>query len=452
MKDAAERLSTHAMNFPAEVLPSGSTLRAPRFSLKRSLVDCLIAGARRVRRHLPQILILSVVFLIALTGRARADNCWTVFVPPDSFQTVCVGSGGGGSGGGGGAPPPGACTPGTIGVETVVVGGEVLCEVWQIWRDVCTGEIVFAQLVSVLPGGSCSAGDPGQAQLNPCAVLSISGSGVYCQTGWGIESLLEASVSFPQTFLDLRPFPATLVRWPSAARNGGQPQAAGVGILHYIGYGGGVPADPETGDWRGVRLKLELLPAGPLFFSMPKIGAMALPDMGPRGTPAVFQWEVPSHPAAGGDVLAGQVSGFGELPPEMPVFAGAAQSPYRLFWSLSYEVFVRECEPGPHPLSGQMNCKTNNSQLVNDGHWVNEWQDRGQGGEITPQMVIGLPAGLAADLDGDGVAEAFWNRNVLVRRMDDANRVDNPQWQASWSWAGSVYWAVREGQAQVGWP
>jgi hypothetical protein len=36
--------------------------------------------------------------------------------------------------------------------------------------------------------------------------------------------------------------------------------------------------------------------------------------------------------------------------------------------------------------------------------------------------------------------------------MDEANQVDNPAWAASWNWGGAVYWAVREGQGQIGWP
>jgi hypothetical protein len=39
-------------------------------------------------------------------------------------------------------------------------------------------------------------------------------------------------------------------------------------------------------------------------------------------------------------------------------------------------------------------------------------------------------------------------------RADSAGtgRIDNVQWQAAWSWGGAIYWAVREGQGQIGWP
>ena len=41
---------------------------------------------------------------------------------------------------------------------------------------------------------------------------------------------------------------------------------------------------------------------------------------------------------------------------------------------------------------------------------------------------------------------------MTVRRMEESAGVDNPQWAASWNWGGSVYWAVREAQVQVGSP
>jgi hypothetical protein len=71
---------------------------------------------------------------------------------------------------------------------------------------------------------------------------------------------------------------------------------------------------------------------------------------------------------------------------------------------------------------------------------------------VQPAMVQGLPPHLAADLDQDGIADAYWNSNLTIRRMDETGRVDNPQWAASWNWGGSVYWAVREAQALIGSP
>jgi hypothetical protein len=36
--------------------------------------------------------------------------------------------------------------------------------------------------------------------------------------------------------------------------------------------------------------------------------------------------------------------------------------------------------------------------------------------------------------------------------MDDSGSVDNPTYRRSWNWGGLIYWAVREGQGQIGWP
>ncbi|MDP2976909.1 MAG: DoxX family protein [Anaerolineales bacterium] len=42
--------------------------------------------------------------------------------------------------------------------------------------------------------------------------------------------------------------------------------------------------------------------------------------------------------------------------------------------------------------------------------------------------------------------------NSKINRMDDNNRVDNSAYRRSWNWGGVIYWAVREGQEQIGWP
>jgi hypothetical protein len=67
-------------------------------------------------------------------------------------------------------------------------------------------------------------------------------------------------------------------------------------------------------------------------------------------------------------------------------------------------------------------------------------------------MVVGLPPGMGADLDGDGSQDAYWNRRVTIRRMDNGGAVSGGTWAGTWTWGGVVYWAVREGQGQIGWP
>jgi hypothetical protein len=165
----------------------------------------------------------------------------------------------------------------------------------------------------------------------------------------------------------------------------------------------------------------------------------------------LFQFEQPSHPAAGASVTAA-LAGLGELAPDMTLFSGTAQSAYQLFWALAYEEYDRDCEPGPDPDTGAFTCRADGQATEDDGHWEYAWDSHGMGGEITPNMVNGLPPSLAADLNGDGIPDAYWNHQVIIRRMDEANSVTNPEWQASWTWGGVIYWAVREGQGQIGWP
>ncbi|HSG41838.1 MAG TPA: hypothetical protein VLA72_01675, partial [Anaerolineales bacterium] len=82
------------------------------------------------------------------------------------------------------------------------------------------------------------------------------------------------------------------------------------------------------------------------------------------------------------------------------------------------------------------------------------WKHHSQTMPIPPTAAhVDLPASFLADLNGDGVPDAYWGRTTLVRRMDDAGRVDNPVWAHTYSWPGPYwYWAAREAQGQVGWP
>jgi hypothetical protein len=388
-----------------------------------------------------KLVVVLIILLVALAGsvvEVQAEECTTIFIPPNSYRHICTG-------GSDPVPTPGECTPGTTVREVIFVPiTDEVCAIVRREVDACTGEVLWEDSDDAY--ADCSG--LSVEEYNPCTTIEVTPGGITCGSEWYVE----ANVSFPETYLDLRPYPATLVRWPTAVRCGGLPQASGSGTYNYVPYGGGEPDDPRVGDWQDLRLTLTLRPAGPMFFEMPQIGALALLEMGADGQPALIGWELPSHPEAGGSVLAGNVAGLEELPADMPLFAGSAYSPYRLFWRLTYERYRRDCRAGPDPDTGQFRCKTRGSLTENDGHWEYEWVDRSDSGEILPRMVQGLPPSLAADLNGDGVPDAYWNHNLTIRRMDEANRVDNPLWAASWNWGGAVYWAVREGQGQVGWP
>ncbi len=399
-------------------------------------------------------LVLGIFFAAVWAMAVLADGQNCVFNPDGSI--TCVISGGGGNseeGGGSGPetpplPPAESCGPDDyrptqISFYQTEPGGT--CSLLQVIVDLCTEEMLAPG--SVDDGLECpeqtTSSPPPQ---HPCTTFVVTGGGITCEAenGWRVE----ATVPFPQTYLDVRPFPTTLVRWPSAIRNGGMPAASGSGSQAF--YGRGTSANPNEGDLSDIRLTLTLSPVSSMFVTLPHLGTLSLPDQGASGTPQIVQWEVPSHPAAGGGPLAGSVPGFEELPGDLPVFVGSGRSAYRLSWSLSFLVYeaVEECVSGPNA-NGVYNCANGTGHRQVTGY---EWQMRSSGGEIPPSAVAGLPAALAADLNGDGRAEAYWNNNLTLRRMDDGNRVDNPIYRRAWNWGGLIYWAVREGQGQIGWP
>jgi hypothetical protein len=44
----------------------------------------------------------------------------------------------------------------------------------------------------------------------------------------------------------------------------------------------------------------------------------------------------------------------------------------------------------------------------------------------------------AITVQPNGTPDAFWNYNLTVRRMDEADQVDSPQWLASWNWSSQA--------------
>jgi len=373
---------------------------------------------------------------------------------------------GGGSGGAGEVPPEQGktCQPGAsfVVVEQHPIPNTPQCLLITHFYDCASGEEVYTHISQ----GLCQTSSESD---NPCDHWSTDGWSFSCLSRWNVQ----ASIGLPEIFLDLRPFPATLVRWPTAARYvpGG---SSSTGYGDYYTTCGGSAGDPKEGDWSGLSLTLSFQPAGPMYFDMPVIGTLVLPPKDSRAAPELFQWEVPSHPAVGKTIPAGQVPDINAfvpsqiaeaapLPADLPLFSGSARAPYRLFWSLRYSEYVEHTEDycdtsGWTPAENAQPC----SQRDEDGNvtatgylhqeTVGEWQPRSRGGEITPGMLGNLPSSYAADLNGDGNPEAFWSYNVTVRRMDYANSVDNPVWRAFWKWGGRVFWGVREGQGQIGWP
>ncbi|NCP16043.1 hypothetical protein GW866_03235 [bacterium] len=349
---------------------------------------------------------------------------------------------------------------------------------WTIF-DQCTGEIFYKD-PHLVPGPCPAAVVPPE---NPCTTFEIGPGGVYCNAS---KWLVQAQVSFPEVYLDVRPYPASLVRWPTAMRTQLQPNS-GSGTLAYYSPSGGSSSSLHVGDLANITLTLSLQPVGKTHIQIPQIGVYETSGgsaycisvnriiLAQGIPPKKFCWEVPSHPAAGGGPLAGTISGLDELPADMPVFAGFAHAPYHLFWNLSYQKYVRYCPCGscessdvPGINSWRLEggkwepfCDTNipsgatgncSVSVPAECNYDYKWESHSQGGEILPSQVQGLPPSLAADLDGNGTPDAYWNNNLTIRRMDDYDRVGTSAWGRSWNWGGTIYWGVREGQGQIGWP
>jgi len=398
--------------------------------------------------------LLLVLFVTALATIPVQANACTVYANPitGEINQVCFGGGDEHCGENCEPPEPPDCEPGTTTINNRFVSNPAApdtCHLVTSETDTCTGQVIWSS-VDYDQSVTCQSNPDEEF---PCDEFAWGGGGFtctrYCDAGWNWD--VTASVSFPQIFLDLRPFPATLVRWDTAMRASRLGLSSGVGTLGYAPLGGGSPANPAVGDWRNIRLTLRLVPAANiLLVTLPHIGSFSLPVVGESGAPMIFNWEVPSHPEVGGNILAGSVSGFDELPVDMPVFTGDGGGLYRLLWRFQYEQYTRRCVGGSG--NGGFECRINRRSVADDGHFEYFWRARNLGGEITPEMVAGLPASMAIDLNGDGTLDFFWNRNLTLRRMDNANSPYNPQWARSWNWGGIIYWGVREGQGQIGWP
>ena len=129
------------------------------------------------------------------------------------------------------------------------------------------------------------------------------------------------------------PAPTILHRRASVS---GHPGALADGFaLQRAGHNKGRLHGGDAGSMRNLTMELEFRPAtGIVTITLPYLPVFNLraPEM------VNFKWEVPSHPAAGGDVLAGTLGGFfDEIPGDFPVFMGHMKTPYDLFWKITFE-------------------------------------------------------------------------------------------------------------------
>jgi hypothetical protein len=278
---------------------------------------------------------------------------------------------------------------------------------------------------------------------SPCKDLNYDPNSGTINCEWNFQWELQAGVSMPPIVIDARPYPVSLVNWPTAMRVNGLAEASGSGSLAYAGWGGGTPSSPAVGDWRNITLTLTFRPTGdPVSVSLMKQGVITVPSSG--GALRIFTWQVPSHPAAGASRTAGEVGQLGEIPSDMTLFEGHSQSTYRLYYHLSYEEYSTyfQCDDSATPTPNWL--RTPGPSCVH-GHWEGRWDGNPQSGEILPSQVANLPPAM----NGGTV---YNDLSVVIRRMDENGSTSNPQYAHQYSWGSIFYWACREGQGQVGWP
>ena len=325
--------------------------------------------------------------------------------------------------------------------------------------DTCTGEAVGAVGLDQDDNGNLTAfacESPGTSTPpNPCDEFVVTSSGVTCTTDFvdfgsfpGSQWQLTVHTPFPGAEIHTRPYPVTLVNWDTVMRVVGLGSSSKTGHLGYAAWGSGSEGNPAVGDWKDVTLRLEIKPVADwadVFLENIGLIRMRLGEL------HTFQWNLPSHPAAGGGPLSGQVGQLEELEPDVPLYTNWTRAPYMVYCTISYYEW-KSAYVGGAGDNGELNCrKDSNGNFTGHREWG--WKRGSKTTVITPDMAINqVPAGMLADLNGDGKPDAYWGRLSFIRRMDDNGNVNNPEWAHSYSWGPVWYWAAREAQGQIGWP
>ena len=328
----------------------------------------------------------------------------------------------------------------------VTFGGKAQCITNSVELDSCNK--VIAVYGRTGEGGvDCPGQNPTPApptsNNNNCSSLVYSNGTVSCK--WNFQWQLSASVTMPPIVIDVRPYPATLVSWPTTYRINGLATNTGSGSLAYAGWGGGMPNASRPGDWRNVTLTLTMQPTGnPLQIALSLIPTFSVPA---TGGIKIFKWNVASHPAEGANTTAGAVGQLGELPSDMPLFQGSTMTTYRLFYVLNYQSYSERyvCKDPATPVPIFKPVGTAVPYVCVNSVTVGQWNDQTKSGEILPSQVANLPS----YMNGGSVYNDW---TVVIRRMDDNGSVNDPAYAHQYSWGSTFFFAVREGQGMIGGP
>jgi len=417
------------------------------------------------------VVILTTILLLTVTTRnARADGDNIIGQDAGDSGSTCVTSYFAE-----GDTTPSTCE-GTVLIWRIVEDlGDNVCK-WapDQYYDCESGESqdVVVHRGALTVEAACSQPGP----TPPCGGLVWS-DGISWLTEYGDRTCsawewrLQVHAGLPCNRLAIYPYPATTVGWPSGFKFIGAGTTTAQAARAYAGAGS--PGNPRVGDQRNIVLQLKLVPARnalELYLprwgrvvdggkSCPEQGSVFLPPQGVFGRPKTWAcWDLPSHPAAGGEDQAGRYFPDDPVGPDAPLFKGWGRVPYYAYWALSYQEYKERtyCDTsyanwGWDEEAGQWvpEC-TEDGQ---PGHWETEyyWDTVSRGGVIDPDWVAGLPAGMKADLNGDGDADAFWSYGVQVLRMDENGRLDG-WWRKEYVCRAEIPIVVREAQSRIAWP
>jgi hypothetical protein len=294
------------------------------------------------------------------------------------------------------------------------------------------------------PGSkSTPAPQSNNTNTNKCS-LDYNGGTISCS--WNFQWKLVASVSMPPIVIDTRPYPVTLVNWPTTMRVNSLTTNSGSGTLAYAGWGGGEPGNSRPGDWKNITLTLTFRPTGnPVTVTLAQQPAFTVSAS--RGGTKTFTWTVASHPAVGAVKTAGEVGQLGEIPGDMTLFQGNSMTTYRLFYALTYQEYSThtECRDSATPVPAVPPAIPPGAYQCKNVVTVGEWNGKSENGEILPGEVQNLPA----SINGGSVYNDY---SVVIRRMNDSGSTSDPAYAHQYSWGSIYYWACREGEGQEGWP
>jgi len=361
-----------------------------------------------------------------------------------------------GSGNGQACIPSGQATYGYVWLPlNYSIDGVQQCERHQAFFDSCGNVIKWSiqqmgdemaactnSSSTQTPPSSNSGGNSG----NTPATCSLDGSNGSISCSWNFQWKLEASVTMPPIVIDTRPYPVTLVNWPTTMRVNSLATNNGSGSLAYAGWGGGAPDNPQPGDWKNITLTLTFAPTGnPVTVSLSKQSAFTVSAS--AGGTKTFTWTVASHPAVGAVKTAGQVGQLSEIPGDTTLFQGNSMTTYNLSYKLTYQEYSQHyvClvkATAVASLPGQSPAPAAPCVI---GKYVGQWDSKSESGNIPPSAVQNLPA----SINGGSVYNDY---SVVIRRMDDNGSTSNPAYAHQYSWGSIYYWGVREGEGQEGWP